>query len=112
MLEVILLGMGLFAMLRIARVRKLGHDAFPEIERDDFERWKEAQLRADRVFLCATWGVFFVKILLVLLLQGAPADVAVTCGLIMIAAWLLGLTVSAVLGSKAKGFQKALGIKL
>ncbi len=110
MLELLLLAFGIIYLFRKPKLKKLKGENFPNIKSDKFDAWKRLELKAINAFLIATWGAFFIKILLSIFLQKLGLDVYIIIIFVTIL-WLLGLIYPAILGSKAKKLKKELGIK-
>ena len=70
------------------------------------------ELGSINVFLCATWGIAILGLILRLLVVPDFPDSVVTLNIVMSAAFFLGLIVSAIVGSKAAKLGKAVGISV
>jgi hypothetical protein len=113
MLELILLIAGVVYAVRRPRLSRLTPGLFPNVDREKFAEWKDAELRSTDVFLLATWGAFAAKIgLLVVLSQTRTIRAhGMTLTIALVVAWFVGLAAAAILGSKAKKLKKAAGIR-
>ncbi len=112
MIEIILLIVGIIYAVRRPKLRRLKPQDFPGVDSAKFLTWQRAEITAIDVFLWATWGAFLLKIGLTILLSdvrlGDTTGVIVMVAIIV--AWLGGLTVAAVMGSRAKELRTKAGI--
>lgn len=113
MLELILLIVGIVYAVRVPRLRRLSSEAHPGVDAAIFQQWKTAELKGIMVFIVTTWTAFAVQTTCLLASITGNMDFetyAPIAGIVFVC-WLLGLTVSAVQGSKAKKIRKQIGIK-
>jgi hypothetical protein len=114
MIEIILLIFGVIAAFRRPKLANLTSESFPGVDSAKFYEWQVAELRANSAFLWATWGAFVIKIgllILVAILQASLSeDAAVVITVAIIVGWIVGLTIAAVFGSRAKKLRVAAGI--
>jgi len=118
MIEIILLISGIIYAVRRRGLKRLASSDFPEVDPAKFAAWQAAELKGIDIFLWATWGAFVIKIgiQLVLAFVISQFDVemneGVAIGIIfaILIAWLIGLTVAGVYGSRAKKLRLAAGM--
>jgi hypothetical protein len=113
MIELILLIVGIVYAVRRPKLRKLTTQDFPGVDTGKFLEWQQAELKGIDIFLWATWGAFAIKIALMVVLSKMrfSESTAITLLVVILVAWLGGLTVAAIQGSKAKKLCKAAGIE-
>lgn len=113
MIEIILLIVGIAYAVRRPKLRKLTTQDFPDVDAAKFAEWQRAELKALDIFLWATWGAFVIKIALMVVLSqvGLSESAAITMMVVILVAWLGGLTIAGIQGSKAKKLRTAVGIK-
>ncbi|MGA2139564.1 MAG: hypothetical protein ABSH14_11935 [Verrucomicrobiia bacterium] len=113
MIEIILLIVGIVYALRRPKLRKLTTQDFPGVDTARFSEWQQAELKGIDIFLWATWGAFVIKIALTVVLSQIPLSesAAITVMVVILVAWLGGLTIAGIQGSKAKKLRTAAGIK-
>lgn len=120
MIQLLLLILGVFAVIRLPRLLKIRATEYPNVEPSTFRAWRSAELASAIWLIIATWGVFILQFVAGLVVgftfalagktraQVDDALPAVTFG--SIALLLLLLTVSGIYGSKAKKLKNAAGI--
>lgn len=111
MLEVVLLIVGIIKLVRRPRLKRLSEKDYPGIQPEKFREWKEAELKATDIFLWATWGAFFIKIIILIAVQDSytgKTGMQIMGGIFGL--WFIGLIIAAVFGSKAKKLRVGLGI--
>ena len=114
MIEIILLIVGIVYAVRRPKLKRLAPADYPSVEPSKFIEWQLAQLKAINIFLLATWGAFGVKLLLMGLLSaagGVSQDAALAFIAAILLAWIVGLVIASIYGSKAKTLATAVGIK-
>jgi len=118
MIEIILLIVGIVYAVRRPKLKRLTAADYPDVEEAQFLEWKAVELRAISIFLWATWGAFVIKLGIQIILiaaaqSGSGLSTEATIGIMIaiIIAWLIGLTIAAVHGSKAKKLRTAAGIR-
>jgi hypothetical protein len=119
-LGLVLLLLGIRYDLRRQQLTALVADDFPNVAPDQFRQWQSLELRSIDVFLRVAAVLFVIGTMgSILLSMASPADSAAGIGLIItsmvligahILVFFIGLTVSAVHGSKAARLRKSLGI--
>jgi hypothetical protein len=94
-------------------VKRLSSQDFPNVDPTKFAEWQHMKLKAINIFLWATWGAFFIKLAIgmVLLQIRLSQTGAVICTILILVAWFVGLFIAGVHGSEAKELRKAAGIK-
>ena len=110
MIEITLIFVGLVPAVRCLTLGKLTIGDFPGANAAKFFEWQAAALMANDIYLCVTWGAATLKIVLsfVLWQMGLTDDGLLTAFLAGLVAWLGGLTVAAIYGSKARRRRTAL----
>lgn len=113
MLELILLIVGIVYAVRMPRLRRVTNTDYPGVDATAFQQWKTTELKGMRVFIVTTWTAFVVQTtcLLSSITGHMDFEAYVPIAGTVFVCWLIGLTVSAVQGSKAKKIKKQLGIK-
>lgn len=113
MLEIILLIFGIIYAARRPRLKRLTVDKFPGVDAATFNEWKFFELRSVNAFIVTTWGAFaFQAICLSMLLtRNMRIETYFPMACVVFVLWLVGLTASAITGSKAKKLKKKMGIK-
>jgi hypothetical protein len=117
MLEIILLIVGIVYAFRRPKLKRLAPADYPDIEETKFLEWKAAQLKATDIFLWATWGAFFIKLVIQFIIiaaaqsgGGLSSEAGIGIMIAIIIAWLIGLIIAASYGSKAKKLREVAGI--
>jgi hypothetical protein len=118
MIEIILLISGIIYAVRRPGLKRLASSDFPGVDPAKFAAWQAAELKGIDIFLWATWGAFVIKIGIQLVLAfvisqfGVEMNEGVAIGIIfaILIAWLIGLTVAGVYGSRAKKLRFAAGM--
>lgn len=111
MLEVILLIVGIVKLVRRPKLKRMTSADYPNVTPDKFREWKAAELKATDIFLWATWGAFFIKIIVLLAIQDSyTGETGLAIMGIILVLWFIGLIIAASFGRKAKKLREALGI--
>ncbi len=110
MIEIILLVIGIIKAVRRPRLRRLRASEFPGVDPEKFEEWQNpnAQLQATDIFLWATWGAFFVKLLFVSGTYHQTSEFII--GIVILIGWIIGLIIASVFSRKAKRLGLAASI--
>jgi len=125
----ILLAHGIAWAFRRSKCSRLEAGDFPGVPGDRFEQWRRVELRSIEISLWVTSGLLLVGVILAIFVLGpdvflslvAPRQFSWALAIIYGSAiavvfpyfllCLLGLTISAMYGSKAKRLKKSLGIQ-
>jgi hypothetical protein len=115
----ILLALGVFYLMRRSKIAPLTAYNYPTVPPIEFDRWRRYEMLSIDIFLAATWGNAVLGFVAVFLVPSTPSSgyntglapvLIVLC--VQIAAFFLGLIVSAVFGSTAAGIRKRYQIQL
>ena len=112
MLEIILLIVGIMKAVRSFGLRKLTAHDFPDVDPGKFAEWHQAQLRETNIFLWATWGAFFIKLVLRLAARETRLSFegAIAFIVLILLGWIAGLIFWGVQFSRARKLREAAGI--
>jgi len=110
MVQIILLIVGIVYANRRPKLKRMHASDFPNVPKDDFDRWKTLEMKSIDIFLWATWGLFIVGILAAIFVGSIIPGGAIGLQIILIALFLLGLLISALYGSKAARIRRNLDI--
>lgn len=112
MLEIILLIVGIFKAVRRPKLSRLTVQEFPDVDPSKFTEWHQSQLKATDIFLWATWGAFFIKVLVSLTANEMhlSPEGAIAVLVIILVGWIGGLVAASVYSSKATKLRLAAGI--
>ena len=110
MIELILIVAGFVFAVRCRTLGRLTTEDFPGVDAAKFFQWQGAEVLANDMYLCATWGAAFVKITLSFILWhiGLTDDELLMAFFAGLVVWLGGLVVAVVYGSKARRLRTAL----
>ena len=112
MLQIILLIAGIGAAFRRPHLRKLSELDFPDVDPVQFAQWRQAQLKATDALLWASWGCFFITLLIIFVASGMhlTSDGAIGLQILILLGFLVGVVISAVQSNKATKLKVAAGI--
>ena len=110
MIETLLIIVGFVYAVRCRKLGRLTSQDFPGVDAAKFFEWQEAVLLVNDIYLCATWGTAFIKIVLsfVLWQMGQTDDELLAASFAGLVVWLGGLTAAVIYGSKARRLWTAL----
>ena len=116
MVEIVLLIIGIVWAVRRPKLRRLTSQDYPGVDPAKFAQWQCAELKATDIFLWATWGVFVIKLGLIIMAaaSGADSEIGAYASLgtiIAIFAWAIGLAIAGAFWSKAKKLRLSAGIQ-
>jgi uncharacterized membrane protein YfcA len=106
MLQIILIIMGIVYCVRRPRVARLTAADIPGVSPDLIESWKRLELKSIDWFLVASWGVSVMGTIFGTVLALAIPDSGMAITVVILAAFLAGLTVSAIYGSRSAQLKK------
>ncbi len=107
MIQIICLIMGIIYALRRPKLISISNSAFPNVPGDKFGEWKRYELKSIDVFLWASWGIFVLSIIAMVLSPGGALQLQI----VFLVLFFLLLVIAAVFGSKAAKLKKQFGIK-
>lgn len=111
MIQIILLIVGIFYFVKRPKLKRLSYWMFPNVPSHQFYEWQALALASIDIFLWATWGLAIVGTVVAWMLAAVMPEsgrIIIFIGYIVL--FFVGLTVSAIKGSKAAKLKKALGI--
>lgn len=113
MLEIILLIFGIFKALRRPYLNDLTADNFPDVDPEKFAVWQKTQLKATDILLWATWGAFFIKLLLrqAVMSMELPYEISVLLFVVVLVGWIVGLVFAYIYSGRATTLRVRAGIK-
>ncbi|HZT41862.1 MAG TPA: hypothetical protein VFA07_06715 [Chthonomonadaceae bacterium] len=111
MLQLILLIVGVIWALRKPKLTKLTPDQFPGVPEPVFYEWKALELESINMFLWASWGVFLLSILAILITAAAFPTAGVAVQILVFVLFIAALVIADSRGKQVAKFKKQHGIQ-
>lgn len=114
--QLILMIVGIIYLIRRPKYARLSHEDYPHLPEEVFHRWRRLEVISVDIFLVATWGVFIISAIhLVLVFQeygtfAYALENTWVSQLVFSGIFLVGIIISAIFGSMAAGIRRREGI--